>query len=93
MTALDALIHLLNFLLPALLLGSIAALLAKLVWLRALGGVPLLRLAGWGTGGALLALVGGLILTGRDGAMATYGAMVLACAAALGWAGWGRRPS
>ncbi|WP_295638900.1 hypothetical protein [uncultured Methylibium sp.] len=93
MTALDALIHLLNFALPALLLGSIAALLAKLVWLRALGGVSVLRLAGWASGAALLALVGGLILTGRDGAMATYGAMVVACAAALGWAGWGRRSS
>lgn len=91
MTALDALIHLLNFVLPALLLGSIAALLAKLVWLRALGGTSVLRLAAWASGAALLAGVGGLILTGRDGSMTTYGAMVLACAAGLAWAGWGRR--
>ncbi len=91
MTALDALIHLLNFLLPALLLGSIAAALAKLTWRRALHGVSLGRLAGWASGAAALALAGGLVLTGRDGAMATYGAMLLACAAALGWAGWGRR--
>lgn len=91
MTALDALIHLANFLLPALLLGGIAALLVKLVWMRTLKAVPLARLAAWGSGGALLALVAGLVLSGRDGAMATYGAMVLACAASLGWAGWGRR--
>ena len=91
MTALDALIHLLNFVLPALLLGAVAAVLTKLVWLRALQAVPLLRLAVWASAAAALALVGGLVLTGRDGAMATYGAMVLACAAALGWAGWGRR--
>lgn len=91
MNALDALIHLLNFMLPALLLGGIAALLAKLAWRRALKGVPWLKLAGWASAAAALALVGGLILTGRDGAMATYGAMVLACAGALGWAGWGRR--
>lgn len=91
MTALDALIHLLNFLLPAVLLGGIAAALAKLVWRRGLKGAPWWRLAGWASGAAALALTGGLLLTGRDGAMATYGVMVLACAAALGWAGWGRR--
>lgn len=91
MNALDALIHLMNFVLPPLLLGGIAALLAKLAWRRALKPVPWLRLAGWASGAAALALVGGLLLTGRDGAMATYGAMVLACAAVLGWAGWGRR--
>ena len=71
--------------------AAFAALLAKLVWIRALKAVPLARLAAWGSGGALLALIGGLVLAGRDGAMATYGAMVLACAASLGWAGWGRR--
>jgi hypothetical protein len=91
MTVSLALIHLMNFVLPALLLGFIAAGLSKLVWRRALATVPLLRLAGWASAAALLALVGGLVLTGRDGAMATYGAMVLACAAALGWAGWYRR--
>ncbi|WP_428422329.1 hypothetical protein [Methylibium sp.] len=90
MTALDALIHLLNLVLPAALLGGIAAALAKLVWFRALKAVPLRRLAGWACGAATVALLGGLVLTGRDGAMLTYGAMVLACAAALGWAGWGR---
>jgi hypothetical protein len=91
MSVLDALLHLANFVLPALLLGGIAAGLAKLVWLRALKPVSWARLAVWASGAALLALVGGLIVTGRDGAMATYGAMVLACAVSLGWAGWGRR--
>lgn len=91
MTALDALIHLFNFLLPALLLGSLAAALAKLAWRRALARVAWWRLAAWAGGAAVVALTGGLFLTGRDGAMLTYGAMVLACAAALGWAGWGRR--
>ncbi|HWH74085.1 MAG TPA: hypothetical protein VNV16_07485 [Methylibium sp.] len=91
MSALDALLHLANFVLPALLLGGIAAALAKLAWFRALRPVPWLRLAGWASGGTLGALLGGLVVTGRDGAMATYGAMVLACAASLAWAGWGRR--
>ena len=91
MTASLALIHLMNFVLPALMLGFVAAGLAKLVWRRALQAVPLLRLGGWASGAALLALVGGLLWTGRDGAMLTYGAMVVASAAALGWAGWARR--
>ncbi len=91
MSAFDALLHFANFVLPALLLGGIAAGLAKLAWFRALKPVPWWRLAGWASGGALLALVGGLVVTGRDGAMVTYGAMVLACAVSLGWAGWGKR--
>lgn len=91
MTVSLALIHLTNFVLPAVLLGLVAAALAKLLWLRALMAVPLLRLAGWAAGAALTALVGGLLVTGRDGAMATYGAMVVACAAALAWRGWYRR--
>lgn len=91
MTISLALIHLMNFVLPALLLGFISAGLSKLVWRRALAPVALLRLGAWASAASLLALVGGLFVTGRDGAMATYGAMVLACAAALGWAGWYRR--
>ena len=91
MSALDALVHLLNLVLPALLLGGLAAALAKLAWFRALQGVAWLRLAAWSAGAALLALLGGLFWTGHDGAIATYAAMVVACAAGLGWAGWGRR--
>jgi hypothetical protein len=91
MNALDALLHLLNFVLPAALLGGLAAAGAKLLWRRSLQGVALARLAAWSSGAAAAVLLAGLLLTGRDGAMATYGAMVLACAAALAWAGWGRR--
>lgn len=91
MTASLALIHLANFVLPALGLGAVAAALAKLAWWRALKPVAWWRLALWGSTAALLALVGGLVVTGRDGAMATYAAMVVACAAALGWAGWRRQ--
>jgi hypothetical protein len=34
--------------------------------------------------------VAGLLWTGHDGKMSTYGAMVFACALALWWAGWRR---
>ena len=91
MSALDALLHLLNFMLPALLLGGIAAGFAKLAWPRMLAGVRWWRLAAAAGGAALLVSIGGVVLTGRDGAMATYAAMVAACALGLGWAGWRRR--
>jgi hypothetical protein len=91
MGPLDALWHLLNLLLPAVGLGVIAAGLSKLLWRAALRGVAWKRLAIWASGGAGLALLGGLVLTGRDGRMATYAAMVLASAGALWWAGF-RRP-
>jgi len=89
MGPLDALFHLLNLLAPALGLGVVAAALSKLLWRAGLGGVPWRRLAGWACTAALLALAGGLAITGRDGRMATYAAMVLASAAALWWVGFG----
>ncbi len=85
----DALWHLLNLLLPAAGLGVLAAALSKLVWRSALSGVRWRRLASWASAAAGVALVAGLVLTGRDGRMVTYAAMVLASAGALWWAGFG----
>lgn len=85
---LDALIHLGNLVMPALGLGGIAAALAKLVWWRSLRGVAWWRLAAWAAAAAAVASMGGLVLSGRDGRMATYAAMVVATALALWWAGW-----
>jgi hypothetical protein len=89
MEPLDALWHLLNFFLPALGVGLTGAALAKLIWRRELKGVAYARLAAFGVAANALVLVGGLLLTGRDGRMSTYAAMVAACAAALLWGGWG----
>jgi hypothetical protein len=36
-----------------------------------------------------VALLAGLLIQGRDGRMATYLGMVVACAAGLWWAGFG----
>ena len=91
MGPIDLLWHLLNLLAPGACLGLIAAAGAKGVWRRDLAGVAYARLACWGVGAATAALLAGLVITGRDGRMATYAAMVLACAAALGWAGFGPR--
>jgi hypothetical protein len=84
-----ALWHLLNFLAPAAGLGLIAALLAKLLWWRPLGGVAWWRLGGWASAWSLAVAVVGLVVFGRDGKMATYAAMVLACATSLWWTGFG----
>lgn len=93
MGPLDALWHLLDFLAPALAVGSLGACLAKLCWRRELAGVPLGRLLRWGCTGAAGALLAALVLGGRDGRMLGYAVMLGCCALALWWAGFGaRRP-
>ncbi len=91
MGPIDVLIHLTNFLLPAVGVGVIAATLAKLLWRAQLRGVAWLRLAAAAAAAGSLALVAGLAILGQDGRMATYGAMVGAAALALLWAGFWRR--
>ena len=90
MGPLDALNHLVNLLLPALAVGVLGAS-TKLLWRRELAAVRWRRLALWAAGAAALATVAGLVLTGHDGRMATYGAMILAASLALLWAGFLRR--
>lgn len=89
MGPLDALGHVLNLFLPAALLAGLAAALAKGLWRRELAGVPWLRLAGPAAGVCAAVTLAGLVLTGHDGRMATYAAMVLACALTLWWQGFG----
>jgi hypothetical protein len=85
MGLLDGVWHLLNFLAPAWGLGCLAAALAKLLWWQDFHAVAWSKLALWGSTSSALSLVGGLLLTGHDGKMATYAAMVVSCAAALWW--------
>lgn len=89
MGPLDAANHLLNLFLPALALGALSAGLAKLLWRRALSALSWARLAGPATAAASTVLLAGLLVFGRDGRMATYAAMVLACAITLWWRGFG----
>jgi hypothetical protein len=87
----DAFWHLLNFFAPAIGVGVLAPLLAKIVWRRALQGVAWRRLAGWGTAASALTWVVALVVFGRDGRMASYGALVCASAVSLWWLGFGAR--
>lgn len=91
MGPLDALWHLLNFFAPAVGVALGTALLAKLVWRRELAAASWRQLALWGSGAGATALVGGLLVFGRDGKMATYAILVLATALALWWVGFLRR--
>ena len=92
MGPIDAFWHLSNLFLSALLLGALAAALAKLLWRRELAGVRWRRLATAAAAAAAAVVLLGLVVFGRDGRMATYAAMVLACAAVLWWRGFFRPP-
>lgn len=91
MGPLDALWHLLNLVAPAVGTGVVASLIAKLLWRRELKGASWLRLSLWASGASSLALLAGLLVFGRDGKMASYGAMLLACASSLGALAFGLR--
>nr|WP_315230055.1 hypothetical protein [uncultured Albidiferax sp.] len=80
MGPIDSFFHLLNFAAPALVVGVLTALAAKafiknkppvLSW-RAQAAINFVV--------SLLVLLGGLWFFGHDGKMATYAALVLACA-------------
>jgi hypothetical protein len=88
MGPLDALWHLANLFAPAMGVGLLSALMAKLIWRRALSGRRWQGLTLWAVCGANSAWLGGLFVFGRDGKMASYAAMVLVCALSLWWAGF-----
>jgi hypothetical protein len=87
--ALDALWHLLNFFAPAVGVGLITSAFAKLLWRRELKSARWFRLAAWATAACALVLIAGLVVFGHDGKMATYAAMVCACAFTLWLVGFG----
>lgn len=91
MTLFDPVWHVLNLLFPAITVGLISASAVKLIWRRRTGGVRWRVLAAWACGASAAALLVGLLLLGRDGKMATYFGMVLACALSLLRVGFARR--
>ena len=90
MDATEALGHLANFVWPALGTAILAASVAKFVWRRELQRAPWWQMTAAAAMAGLAALLAGLFVLGEDGRMATYGLLVLAETAALGW--WVARP-
>ncbi|HLL18335.1 MAG TPA: hypothetical protein VK439_06110 [Rubrivivax sp.] len=87
----DALWHLGNLFVPALGLAALAAGLAKLLWRRDLAAIGWRQLAWPAAAVNAIVVLGGLVTLGRDGRMATYGAMVAGCALTLWWRGFVQR--
>jgi hypothetical protein len=89
MEPMQALAHLLGLFTTALSLGALAAAAAKLLWWRELAAVRWLHLAAPAMAVNALVVLAGVLLWGRDGRMATYAALVVACALSLWWQGFG----
>ena len=81
------LIHIVNFFGPALGLALIVPSLARLVWWRTLKSASWWPMVKRVLTINSLVLVLGLVLLGRDGAMWTYTALVLASATTVWWLG------
>lgn len=86
MSTLDLLNHILNFVAPALTVGVSVALLAPIFIRKVAKVTGFIAQAAINSIASAVVLVVGLWIFGRDGKMATYGAMVLVCASAQ-WLG------
>ena len=91
MNPVDAFWHFANFFAPSIVTGCIAAAGAKLLWRRQLAGIAWVRLGAWASGAMAATALVGLVIFEHDGKMATYAAMVVACALALWWVGFRNR--
>lgn len=89
MGILSGLVHLANFVAPALGVACLLALLSWALGARARWSEAAWRsardLMAWSFVAGLLALALGLVYFGRDGKMATYGAMVLVMGTLAFW--------
>lgn len=84
----NALNHLVNFFLPALTMALLVPTLARLVWRAELKGKAWRGQVKWSALANAGVLIVGLVLTGQDGAVATYAGLVLASAVVVWWTGW-----
>ena len=77
--------HLAGFAAPALVIGPALALLSRVFWRKSPSAHTLLAQAAINFAVCLAVLVIGLVVTGRDGRIVTYAALVLTCAASQAW--------
>ncbi len=91
MTFWQLILHLFNFVLPALAMAVLMPWAGR--WVMGSGGAPLRRRMVIHAVAGVLVLVAGLLVQGHDGRMSTYMALVLV-AATVEWAlhrGWTRK--
>ncbi|GAA4341598.1 hypothetical protein GCM10023165_22450 [Variovorax defluvii] len=90
MSALDVLIHLLNFAAPAFFVALLLALSFRLAMHARSRAVSLWKQLGINFLAGLVVLVAGLAYFGRDGRIATYAALVAVCGSVQWWLlrGW-----
>jgi hypothetical protein len=91
MTVWLLILHLFNFVLPALAMAALMPLAGR--WVMGSGGAPLRRRMTVHAVAGVLVLVAGLVVQGHDGKMSTYLVLVLVAASAE-WAmhrGWSRK--
>ncbi len=80
MGPIDLLIHLLNFMAPAFFIAVLLVLAGKAFMRKSPGALALWKQVALVFGSGVLVLSAGLLLTGRDGKMLTYAALVVCCA-------------
>jgi hypothetical protein len=90
MSALDFLIHLLNFAAPAFFVALLLALLFRLAMHKRSAATGLWTQLAVNFAAGLAVLIAGLIFFGRDGQFATYAALVAVCGTVQWWLlrGW-----
>jgi hypothetical protein len=86
MGPLDLLNHLLNFMAPAAAVAVLLALSVKVLMRKVAPASSLSTQIAINFVVGVLVLVAGMVVFGRDGKMASYATMVLACASSQWWA-------
>lgn len=85
MGLIDLINHLLNFVAPALFVGTLLALASPIFMQKGSAALSLYAQAAINSIAGVVALSLGLWFFGRDGKMASYAAMVLGCALSQGF--------
>jgi predicted MFS family arabinose efflux permease len=83
--------HLAGFMAPALVLAPAMVLVSRVSGPKSVPARTMIAQAAINFGVCLAALLGGLVVTGHDGRMGTYAALVLASAACQAWLQRGAR--
>jgi hypothetical protein len=87
----DLLVHLLNFIAPAVIVPLLLLPCGRLIAGRQVSAPVWWRQLGLNVLAGALVLVAGLVVFGRDGKMATYAALVVVCGTVQCWVAGGFR--